>query len=384
MVVSDIVRMSEDYPAPLPVYRMMTLLNGTRDTEQLRAAFDERFQQIFPEDLLEQLLQFLDQRLLLDNQRSRDALSELKRCFLGASVRASAHAGSSYCADPEGLLAELDGFFAGLPECGDVDLRGILAPHIDLRCGGQTSAYAFKALSAAPAFDRVVILGIGHYATTDNPYIVSRKAFETPLGQLQVDQPFVDLLHGRCGDSIFRDEFAHRSEHSIEFQVVFLQYIARQWQRLPMIVPILCGALHRHVHDRTSPSSDAGVVSFIDALSDAARELPGRTAFVAGVDFSHIGRKFGHERDADGTFRAEAEAHDRGLISRIEAGDVEGFWECVVADGNYHNICGYPAIYTLLKSLGGGRGSLLRYDATVEQQTASAVSYAAVSYSPPG
>ena len=63
---------------------------------------------------------------------------------------------------------------------------------------------------------------------------------------------------------------------------------------------------------------------FIETLSDIAMEPD--TLLVAGVDFSHIGPKFGHDRPA-GYLEGQSTAHDKKLLRYLSLQDKEQFWE---------------------------------------------------------
>ena len=57
-------------------------------------------------------------------------------------------------------------------------------------------------------------------------FTLTRKHFQTPLGLAQTDQAYIDRLVAHYGDGLFDDELtAHLPEHSIELEVVFLQYL---------------------------------------------------------------------------------------------------------------------------------------------------------------
>jgi hypothetical protein len=168
---------------------------------------------------------------------------------------------------------------------------------------------------------------------------------------------------------------AHRGEHSIEFQAVFLRH------RLPAgnpvrIVPILCGSLHRFVEDRRSPSQEAEIEAFVAALRDAVADLGGRTAVVASADLAHVGPRFGDPRPiTPGQLREIADA-DREMLAAVEAGDAEAFFRSVARDGDRRRICGLPPIYLALRVLSGAWGRVLRYSQWPEPQ--GTVTFAAV------
>jgi len=84
-------------------------------------------------------------------------------------------------------------------------------------------------------------------------------------------------------------------------------------------------------------------------------------AFIAGADLAHMGTRFG---DPEPIGPAELETigrEDRAMLEHVEAGDTEGFFESVRRDNDRRRICGLSPIYTLMRALGGARGSLRRY-----------------------
>src|SRR6202011_3580482 len=77
-----------------------------------------------------------------------------------------------------------------------------------------------------------------HYSP--NRFTLTRQDFQTPLGIARTDQAYIDRLAAHYGDGLFDDPVAHLPEHSIELEVVFLQF----WynQRRPFrIVPLVVG-----------------------------------------------------------------------------------------------------------------------------------------------
>src|SRR6185436_17588451 len=105
---------------------------------------------------------------------------------------------------------------------------------------------------------RVVVYGTGH-ALMGESVALTRKHFETPFGTIPCDTAFVDALAAKLGEAAWRGELAHRDEHSIEFQALYLK--RRFWDRPLTIVPILCSGYHAFV--------DVGQGARDDATSEA-------------------------------------------------------------------------------------------------------------------
>src|SRR5262249_16377387 len=129
--------------------------------------------------------------------------------------------------------------------------------------------------------DLFVIFGTAH-----NPmrhlFSVTRKHFETPLGTVETDRQFVARLTANLAATpggselnLAADELAHRQEHSIEFQTVFLQYLLGARRPLK-IVPVLVGSFHEFVESGKQPSSAAPVAAFVSALEKTLAEHSGR------------------------------------------------------------------------------------------------------------
>ncbi len=168
----------------------------------------------------------------------------------------------------------------------------------------------------------------------------------------------------------------HKNEHSLEFQILFLQHLLEKDFKL---MPILCGSFHKVLHRFSRPGEIPRMPVFIDELRAFLGEGKDSVLVVAGVDFSHIGPKFGH-RHAASSMLLEAREHDRSLLEAISRGDVTAFWAEAQRVNNRYNVCGFSAIALLLELFSGRDGHLLGYDFWMEDATQSAVSFAALAF----
>ena len=91
-----------------------------------------------------------------------------------------------------------------------------------------------------------MVLGTSHYGQPDK-FGLTRKPFETPFGRTRIDQALVDELEAQ--PAALMEDYCHAVEHSIEFQVLFLQAIYGPDVR---ILPVLCGSFGRSMHARRS------------------------------------------------------------------------------------------------------------------------------------
>jgi hypothetical protein len=363
LCLRDPLRLTEAVVSvPRQVAVLLGLFDGAHTLLDIQAAHARRYGTLlFREQLLE-LIHSLDEHLLLDSPRFARHRQAVEQAFRAAPERGAQLAGAAYPDDPAALRAQLDGYFtapegpgAEPPSAAAAGLAGLVVPHIDFQRGGPCYAWGYRELAGAPAADRWVILGTVH-APIARPFALTRKHFATPLGQATCDHAFVEALLGRVGAGYLEDEFAHRGEHSIEFQCVFLRHLVSGPLR---IVPVLCGSFHDAVAAGRPPAGDVDRV--VAALRETAREQGGRTVVVASADLAHVGPQFGDPDPMTPEGLRGVGAADRALLARAEAGDAEGFFQAVARDGDRRRICGLPPIYTLLRLLDGSRGRLLRY-----------------------
>ncbi|MEW6610026.1 MAG: AmmeMemoRadiSam system protein B [Patescibacteria group bacterium] len=188
-------------------------------------------------------------------------------------VREPAVAGSFYPASKEFLSAQVGELLSGAtPSSIDGFIRAMVVPHAGYAFSGATAAFAYKALSAnVREFRRdpltIILIGSGHTVDVDGAAIDSHDEWQTPLGRVSINRRIRDLLVEQ--DTIFRiDETPHRSEHSLEVQLPFLQKVLSQFT----IVPILVNRVNNEEKAR---------------ISAALAALPGDVVVIASTDLSH-------------------------------------------------------------------------------------------------
>jgi AmmeMemoRadiSam system protein B len=211
------------------------------------------------------------------------------------------------------------------------------------------------------------------------PFALCRKAFRTPLGEVAADLEAIDAIAaGAEGFDPYADQFNHKREHSIEFQVVFLRHVLQG--RPFRIVPVLSG-LGAQQSSGEDPERDASVRKFIDGVRALVEKRAGRVVVVAGADLAHVGPRFGDEHAYDEAARAKLEGADRGSLEHASAADAPGFWADVARDLDVRRVCGLAPIWSLLRSIPGGtRGRVLHYEQTVDAEDGSIVSHAAMGF----
>jgi AmmeMemoRadiSam system protein B len=351
---------------PQQTAAILGLFDGKHSLLDIQEAFARRFGALLFREQLLQVIQSLDECLFLDSPRFTSHRETVEEDFRKASRRPARLAGTAYSAEPDTLRRELDAYFTAeggprdappSPSAGE--LTGLVAPHIDFARGGPCYAWGYRELEGAGPVDRWVILGTVHLPIS-RPFALTRKDFETPLGSVTVDQECLEALLRRVGPGYLDDEFAHRGEHSIEFQAVFLRHTTPA-SRPVRIIPVLCGSFHRLVEERRLPRAGDELESFLEALRETVASLGGRTVLIASADLAHVGPQFGAPQPLTPGQLREVEAEDREMLRAVEAGDHSAFFHAVARDGDRRNICGLPPIYAMQRLLPGHQGRLLRY-----------------------
>jgi AmmeMemoRadiSam system protein B len=371
---------TETLLVPYPAFVVLTLLDGAHSILDIQEAFAQRFGTIISSEEIHELLATLDRHHYLDSARFAARRAAVVAAFRAEPLRPAAHAGASYPDDPAALRRHLDGFFTAVRSSPAPRgrLRGLIAPHIDLRVGGAAYGHAYRTLADTADAERFVILGTAHQSGA-TLFTATRKDFATPLGTVATDRDFLDRLARRAPDDLYADEILHRTEHAVEFQVVMLQHVLGG-RRPFTVVPILVTSFHEMIARRRAPGDDPRVAGFVAALRETLAEDGRPTALVAGVDLAHVGEKFGDPEGLAPEFLAATEAKDRRLIAALEAADRDAFFAATAEDGDRTRICGFSPLYTLLSLIDGARGRLLCYDRTRDEATRSSVSYASLAY----
>jgi len=391
IVLRDPVGFAEQVVVMPPVYFILAHCDGQRTLADIKLAFVRQYGVILPAPDARRILEDLDAHHLLESERFEQHRGQVIEAYRRERVRAAAHQGGAYPADPEALRTELDSYYTGAegpgvcpaeitPAAGDRRVRGLIAPHISIKQGGPCFAWAYRRLCQSPAATTFVILGTGH-AGIAGGYAATRKTFETPLGAVEVDTDFLDALERHSGADLTVEEIHHRSEHVIEFQLVFLQHALAG--RAPFrIVPILCSFGPEGLADGVANVDHVGetVGRFCAALRRTIGEADRPVCVISSADLAHVGFRYGDRVTLGAPELDHLQSEDAAMLELIRAGSADGFFENLARENNRRRICGFPCIYTMLRALDLRDGELLRYGQSAMDERHSTVSYASMAF----
>ena len=376
---------------PPEVFSVVQYFNGKRSIADIQRDYKKQYGIFLHAEDIRRIAEHLDQYFFMESAAFERHLQDLRAEFASLSIRPSSHKGAAYPDDKRSLISQLDGYFTDAKGPGQLSgpkgarhfesvspLKAIMAPHIDIKAGGPTFAWAYHALAASDA-ELFVILGTSH-VDMHNFLALTRKTFETPFGHVETDHIFVEALSNYLSYDPFEDELIHKSEHSIEFQVVFLQYLQQKLGKTNStikIVPILCGGSMYEAIFYNRPIEDVPQLQeSITGLQNVLQKYR-KVCVIASVDFSHVGVRYGDPAQPTPAERIQVEETDRNLLGALERADHQGFITQLQRNQNATQICGFAPIYIMLRLIEGTRGKLLHYDHT-ELSPGSFVSFASM------
>jgi AmmeMemoRadiSam system protein B len=344
---------------PPPLVAALECFDGRQSTLDLRSELVRITGEIDVADLEKHLFDSLDEAGFLDNPRYRELKSKREGEFALEGRREANFAGSAYPADRTKLAELLMRRIGSAP--GNSTTRAIAAPHASPDGGWDTYRAAYRCLPQVEdaAETTFVILGTSHYGAPER-FGLTRKNFITPYGEAQTKVQLVNELEQAAPQSVLMEDYCHAVEHSIEFQVVFLQHLYGPGVR---ILPILCGPFVKSVYEGGSPEQQEGLARFFDALANLAAREGRRLFWVLGVDMAHMGRRYNDPIRATANIgeMLAIEQRDHERIAKINAGDAAGYWSLIQEGHDDLKWCGSAPFYTFLKTMPECRGELLDY-----------------------
>ena len=370
---------------PPPAFFLITLFDGEHSILDLQEAFMRKFQEIVPRAKIEEIIAQLNSELYLESETFYQAVQDMEKAFRASPIREAVHAGTAYETDPAQLRDQLAQYFYAIenkppreepPKNGTVKV--LIAPHIDLRRGGATFAFAYREIAKRAPSDLYLVFGTGHHSC-NSLLTLTKKNYDTPLGPIETDVDFVERFNRIAGMDVFEEEWLHRDEHSVEFQAVFLRYVlGDSWKG--KMVPILCGSFHHFVQEGISPRYDSSFADALDRLREMIEEYPGSVTLIASVDMSHVGKRFGHSLGIPESELTRVEREDQAVLDALLTGDAETFYRSIEQDKDRNHICGLSPIYMVLDIARPKRGTLLDYQQSIEPETESVVTFTGVSF----
>jgi AmmeMemoRadiSam system protein B len=246
-------------------------------------------------------------------------------------VRLPAVSGRFYPSDPEELVGQVAALCAAPSSEPPRRAVACLVPHAGYYFSGHVAGSVYARLDMPRRF---LLLGPRHFPRGKPQAILSQGAWQTPLGQAEIDMDLASELKIACA-SLAEDEVAHRDEHAIEVQVPFLQCLASEFR----FVPIALGTVNY-----------AELDSLGEAIAAVLLRQSDPVLIVASSDMNHY--------ESDAITRRK----DHKALEALLALDPRRLYDTVRRESI--TMCGFgPAVVMLTASrlLGATRAKLVRY-----------------------
>jgi AmmeMemoRadiSam system protein B/AmmeMemoRadiSam system protein A len=299
-------------------------------------------------------------------------------------IRLAQYAGSWYEADAKKLHLQLNAYFDQANPLVDglaiarlqveskqpeQPILALVAPHAGYIFSGQAAAYAYKS-ARKQAVNRVFLLGPSHHVGFAGAALPEASVFQTPLGDLPVDQEIVNQL--RQYPLFASLPHVHQVEHSLELQLPFIKEAFADCS----LVPIVVGTLQDE-HE-------------VKMLAEILKRYIGQNDLViVSSDFTHFGSRYDYLPFVENV-RENIQLLDGQAFSHISQLDLPGFQQ-------FHRqtkdtICGFYPLSVLLAILpAGSQASLLTYytsadvsESIGQNDRENSVSYLAIAFSGKG
>ncbi len=288
-------------------------------------------------------------------------------------IRKPAVSGQFYEANKERLIDRIKECFKDkrgpgyIPEIKNKGekIYGVVVPHAGLVFSGPIAAYSYKEIAENGFADTFIILGPNHTGMGSGVATMTQGKWRTPLGDIEINKELAKKIHTGIIDD---DKTAHKSEHSIEVQIPFLQYLAKD--KKISFVPITIS-----MQDNKT-NKEIGKI-----ISNAIKSTEEKVTIIASSDFSHVGFNYMSMPPAGKNVDEYAETQDKKAIKEILKLDPKNLVETVEKENI--SMCGYGPVSAMIyasKNLGAEKGELLKYGSSYEVHPGSScVGYGAIS-----
>jgi AmmeMemoRadiSam system protein B len=219
-----------------------------------------------------------------------------------------------------------------------------IVPHAGWTFSGDLAALVFSAVKQRQdEIHTFIIFGAAHGYFGHAPAVYATGAWETPLGEIDIDQELAEAVT-ETGAAV-SDAHAHHSEHSIEVQVPFIQYLFPDAK----IVPIL-----------TPPREQ--VVTLGENIGQIINQQKNkRVVCIGSTDLTHYGPSYGFVPMGVGLSGVEwaSKVNDQKFIELALNLDAEGLLKSAAENCNACGAGAAAAAVADAKALGKTKGLLL-------------------------
>ena len=259
------------------------------------------------------------------DKASEPKIAEINASAPAGKVHACAGAGRWFPADPDRLGRLVDAYLSVQPPDLGAPPVALIVPHAGYQYSGSVAGKAYVTVKGG-AYKRVILIGLSHQMRIRGATVLRVDAYETPLGSIPVDIEARDALL-RC-PVVTEQPAPHKTEHSCENQLPFLQRAIKDFRMVELLVGDLTDEQRSTLADAVRPLAADG------------------TLLAVSSDFTHYGPNYGYVPFRD-NIPKNLQALNNVAVYRIIQMDLPGFKQHLARTRD--TICGRNPICLLLK-----------------------------------
>ena len=271
-------------------------------------------------------------------------------------------------------LAEVKECLSARPAGGKLPDRivGGVVPHAGWVFSGDLAGLVFSAIKQVNGkVDTFIIFGAAHSYLGRKAVIYDKGSWATPLGQIDIDEELAEIIAKES--NVVSDADAHRTEHSIEVQVPFIQHLFPEAKIVPIIVP--------------SAEFDLELGSDIAKIISEKKDK--EIVCIASTDLTHYGPGYGFTPAGIGQGGIDwaKETNDKEFIDLALKMEPHELLETAVEKGSACGPGATAVLVAIAKELGRSEGVLLAHTHSNEvmerklgRSSEDSVGYAAIVY----
>ena len=220
--------------------------------------------------------------------------------------------------------------------------RGGIVPHAGWYFSGKLAARVFYSLKLKKKVELVVLYG-GHLSPNELPRVIMEEAWETPLGDIEIQTDFAKSLLKRINA---KEESPSSGDNTIEIHLAMVKYFFPEAKLLAIRAPMSLQA---------------------ERLGKEVAEMVQKEGIqiiaVGSTDLTHYGPNYGFLTKGIGPSSVEwvKKENDKGWVDRALKMDVEGLLEHARKNDSACSAGAATSAIATCKALGAQQGMLLEY-----------------------
>jgi AmmeMemoRadiSam system protein B len=259
-------------------------------------------------------------------------------------VRKADFAGTWYPGMESDCRRAIEAFSSESVSCTQKGIMGGIVPHAGWYYSGQIAFNVIKCLKDAVSPDAIVIFG-RHLHPGSPAYIMKEGFWSTPLGNLEIDADFAEILTSEFKFTIETDT-RYEQDNTVELQLPFIKYLFPDVKILPIGVP-----------------PKAASIRIGERVAEIADEIKRRVYVIGSTDLTHYGYNYGNTPMGTGKKAVDwvKNENDKRMIELILKMDPEGVISESLANSNACCSGAVAAAVAALKKLGAVKAETIIY-----------------------